>query len=328
MKVAVTGAGGFVGKGLLHRLAAERRIGPEGAAISRLVALDADFGGQRAPGIEYLEGDFGSEAVLDRLREVAPDIVFHLAAMPGGAVARDPRAGWRTNVEALDGLLTAVSRTENPARFVFASSIGVFGVPLPADKVDDDTLPLPTLSYGAHKIIGETMVADCTRRGQIDGVSIRLPGIIARPRAGGGHLSAYMSDILHALRAGEPFVCPVSRGARSWFMSRRRCVDNFLHAASISTAGLARRSFNLPALHLSMEELIAGAAAHFGSHVGGLVTFEPNAELEAQFGAYPQLVSRIARDLGFRDDGDAPTLVARALDLDRPERSVSKGAAA
>ncbi len=76
-------------------------------------------------------------------------------------------------------------------------------MPLP-ESVDDETLPLPTMSYGAQKLMVETLVNDFARRGLVDGRSPRLPGIVARPRVKGGHLSAYMSDIIHALAAGNP----------------------------------------------------------------------------------------------------------------------------
>lgn len=291
---------------------------PAGALpnLDELVAVDALLPAHADPRIVRAEGDLADPDFRESLFAAPFDAVFHLAAVPGGAAARDPGLGWRVNVEATLAILDGLAAQKAPARLVFSSSIGVFGVPLPADKVDDETLPLPTLSYGAHKLIGETLVADYARRGLVDGIALRLPGILARPRVKGGHLSAYMSDILHAMAAGEDFVCPVSREATSWFMSRARCVDNLLHAAALPRdAELPRRAFNLPALRLSMAELIAGAETHFGQAAGRRVSFDPNAALEAQFGAYPPLATPIADALGFCHDGDAPTLVARALGL-------------
>lgn len=315
VRVAVTGAGGFVGSALVASL-----LNAKGAAglppVTQLVAIDAALSDIKDPRVTPAHGDLADPSFRAALFSRPFDLFFHLAAIPGGAVARDPALGWRVNVEATVAILEALAAQASPARLVFSSSIGVFGVPLPRTQVDDETLPLPTMSYGAHKLIGEALVADYARRGLVDGIAPRLPGIIARPRVKGGHLSAYMSDILHALAAGENFVCPVSREATSWFMSRARCVDNLLHAAALPRGGdLSRRSFNLPALRLSMAELIAGAETHFGEAAGRRVSFAPNAELEAQFGAYPCLETPIADALGFRHDGDAAGLVARALGL-------------
>jgi nucleoside-diphosphate-sugar epimerase len=312
MRIGVTGAGGFVGSALVAELA---EFGLKGLSIE-LVAIDAQLPPLLSPSTERAEGDLTDTAFLDRIFSRPFDLFYHLAAVPGGAVARDYDLGWRVNVEASVALLNRLAAQPNPARLVFASSIGVFGIPLPSDRVDDDTLALPTMSYGTHKLMIEALVTDFSRRGLVKGISVRLPGIIARPRIKGGHLSAYMSDILHTLRAGEPFVCPVSAGATSWFMSRARCVENLIHAGSLPAERLgARRAFNLPALTLSMRALVDGAASHFGPQVHSLVTYEPDEALAAQFGSYPALLTPIADGLGFVDDGDAAMLVARALEL-------------
>jgi nucleoside-diphosphate-sugar epimerase len=309
VRIGVSGAGGFVGGALAAALAARH------GAAAQIVAVDTRLPALPSA-VACIEGDLADPAFRDGLFARPFDLLFHLAAIPGGAAARDYALGWRVNVEATIGILEALAAQAKPARLVFSSSIGVFGVPLPADRVDDGTLPLPSMSYGAQKLMMEALVADFARRGLVDGLALRLPGIVARPRQPGGHLSAYMSDILHALAAGERFICPVSADAVSWFMSRRRVVENLLHAADLPADGIGpRRAFNLPALHLSMRELVDGAAAHFGPGVRDLVDYQPNEALQAQFGAYPPIFTPIADGLGFRHDGDAAALVARALEL-------------
>jgi nucleoside-diphosphate-sugar epimerase len=186
------------------------------------------------------------------------------------------------------------------------------------------------MSYGTQKLIIEALLADFSRRRLIDGLSLRLPGIVARPRQAGGHLSAYMSNIFHALAAGEAFTCPVSAKGTSWFMSRECCVDNLIHAASLPPdLVLPRRSFCLPALRLSMDELVGALAEQFGAAVKNLVTYASHPDLELQFASYPPLLTPIADALGFLHDGDAATLVRRALALpnDRASWQVSSAAA-
>ncbi len=307
MRIAITGAGGFIGSALTRALLAD-------PGLSELVALDLvlpDFTDSR---VRPVRGSLPDADLVDELFAKPFDVVFHLAALASGAVARDYEAGWRANFQASHDLLTRLARQKIPARFVFASSIAVFGVPLP-DKVDDNTLPLPTLSYGAQKLMIETLVEDYARRGLIDGRAPRLPGIVARPRVKGGHLSAYLSDIMRALAEGDHFVCPVSAASRSWMMSRQRCVENLLLAARLPTEALGtRRAFTLPALRISMAELVEALALRFGSNRRGLVSYAPDAALEAQFGAYPPLATEEADRLGFRHDGDVGALIARALD--------------
>lgn len=314
MRIGVTGAGGFVGSALIERLA-EKGI-PDAGSSPTVVAIDARLPELMPAGVVRAEGDLADLQFLDSLFETPFEALVHLAAVPGGAAEANPVLGWRVNVEATVGILERLARQASAPRFVFASTIAVFGVPLPSGRVDDETLPLPTMSYGSQKLMMETLIADMTRRGAVDGLAIRLPGILARPRVKAGHLSAYMSDILHALQAGEEFLCPVSAEATSWFMSRERCVDNILHAMNLDRNAIGgRRAFNLPALRLSMREIIDGAADLFGSETRSLVSFAPNEPLQAMFGSYPPLHTTIADRLGFTNDGTAAAMIARSLGL-------------
>src|SRR5437764_12706883 len=99
--------------------------------------------------------------------------------------------GRQVNLDATTAVLEACQRQGarggSATRFVFASSVAVFGT-MPA-RVTDDTLPQPTMTYGAQKLIGEVLVADFTRRQWIDGCSLRVPGVLARPPARTGQLS-------------------------------------------------------------------------------------------------------------------------------------------
>ena len=180
--------------------------------------------------------------------------------------------------------------------------------------VDDATLPKPTLSYGAHKLIGEILVADFSRRGWIDGIALRLPGIVARPPEPSGLLSAFMSDIFWKLTAGEPFTCPVSPKAVAWWMSVRCCVDNLLHAARLtSEQRRSTRAIALPVLRLTIAELVDALARVYGEDRLHLVRYAPNEALEAGFGRYPPLDASTAEALGFRHDGTIQDLIRNAM---------------
>lgn len=312
----MTGAGGFVGSGLVGELLKLGQLQAGGPRITSLTAIDLRLPEHVDRRLRLMSGDIADPAFQAEVFEQPFDVFFHLAAIPGGAAAADYRLGWRINVETTVALFEALAAQPKPPRVVFSSSIGVFGVPLPKDKVDDETLPLPTMSYGTQKLIAEALLADLSRRGLVDGLAVRLPGIVARPRIAGGHLSAYLSNIFHALAAGETFTCPVSPEATSWFMSRSRCIDNLIHAAALPSEHLTARAFNLPALHLSMTALIDGLASQFGSNVRNLVSYAPDPVLQAQFGTYPLLMTPIADRLGFRHDGEPAMLVANSLELD------------
>ena len=98
------------------------------------------------------------------------------------------------------------------------------GVRRPVSRLPSTTgrLAAPKMYYGAHKLMMEAWLATMTRRGAVHGLSLRLPGIVARPRAPSGMRSAFLSDLFHALRAAIADEMPVSAGATSWLLSRCR----------------------------------------------------------------------------------------------------------
>lgn len=302
MIVVVTGAAGFVGRELVARLL-------DGG--HRVVAMDSVAGGIPA-GAQIVSGDLADAAVRRAALADGCDALVHLATVPGGAAEADPAASRRINVDAMYDLLLETGATGQRPRVVYASSIAVYGDPLPP-QVDDDTLLSPKMIYGGHKAMMEHAVAMFSNRGLIDGVTVRLPGIVARPKGPSGMKSAFMSDLFHALKAGERFVCPVSPGATMWLQSVRRCADNFLHALGLDSALLPpTRAVTLPALRVRMGDL-AGEIARQCGVSASLVDYAPDAALEAGFGAQPPLATPVAEAAGFGHDGDLAALVRNAL---------------
>ncbi|WP_159912283.1 NAD-dependent epimerase/dehydratase family protein [Pantoea sp. 18069] len=311
MRALVTGAGGFIGSTLLQLLGEGGGIA--GQAVTAIAAVDRQLPAN-PPGVQAIEGDLRDAGVRARIADFAPDLCFHLAAVPGGAAEADPGTSRRVNLDATLDLfdLLGAMQCKRPPVVVYASTIAVYGSDLP-ERVTD-TMPLrPPLIYGAHKLACEILLADHTRRGLLDGRALRLPGIVARPRAPSGLASAFMSDLLHALAAGEPFICPVGPQATAWWMSARRCAENLVHAAAMDPGTDSRRAWPLPVLRLSMAEMVQTLSRVYGVDGERLVRYAPQPALEAMFGRYPRLDDQAARVLGLRDDDSAEALVRRAL---------------
>lgn len=195
MRIIITGGGGFVGLALASALEGQHD----------LVLVDHKLGTRTG-----VVGNLCDPATIDRAFAGGCDAVVHLATVPGGAAEQDPMTAKNVNIDATMALAEAAAQSGASPRFIFASSIAVFGDPLPA-FVDDNTPLAPRMIYGAHKALMEQWLATQTRRGAISALSLRLPGIIARPRGPSGMKSAFMSDVFHALKAGNLFHCRCPR---------------------------------------------------------------------------------------------------------------------
>jgi len=302
MHIVVTGAGGFVGRALVGRL-----VGA-GHAVTGLDTMPADL---PAPA-RLIVGDMGDAAVRGAALAQGCDALVHLATVPGGAAEADPALSRRINVDAMYDLLLEAAALNPGLRVVYASSIAVFGDPFPA-QVDDGTPLSPKMIYGGHKAMMEHAVAMFSNRGLVDGVTVRLSGILARPKGPSGLKSAFISNLFHALKAGERFVCPVSAQGTIWAQSGTRCVDNLGHALNLDSGLMPNtRAVTLPALRVAMGDL-AGEIARQCTVAADLVSYQPDPSLEAAFAAQPPLTTGAADRAGFAHDGDAATLVSNAL---------------
>ena len=307
MKVVITGANGFVGQELAKRLLSECD------GVTQLTLVDIAFAGELAdPRIRYVKGNLQEESVRQQALDGGVDGVVHLAAVPGGAAEQNYPLSKSVNVDAtLDLMLESSEAGECPV-FIYASSIAVFGAPLP-DEINDSTQPRPAMIYGTHKLMMELALADFSRRKKLQGLSLRLPGIVPRPRAPSGMKAAFMSNVFHALAAGERFESPVSKDATMWLMSVKKVAENLQKALFSSFENVpGHRVVTLPVVRVSMGGLCNEIQAYTAT--GGDVTFSPDMLLEAQFGSLPPLTAPLASALGFKSDGDVKELVNRCLD--------------
>lgn len=302
MRIIVTGASGYVGRRLVAEL-----------ADHHVMALDvAATGIPELPHVIPIAGDLCDPAVLESATAGGCDAVVHLATIPSGGAEKDPELAWRVNVDATKALSLAAARNGKQPTFVFSSSIAVYGDPLPP-SIDDATPLMPKLYYGVHKAMMERWLAGLTRRGMLDAISLRLPGVVARPRAPSGMTSAFLSDVFHALHAGEPFVMPVSPDATHWLVSLDCTVRNLVHVLEADLGDApGERALTLPSLCVRSGDLVAEIARQTGNPAES-VSWSPEPAVQAAFGAQPPLTTVSADGLGFVHDGNLRTLVNRAL---------------
>lgn len=314
MRVLVTGANGFIGQLLLRRLL---ETGLGGQQVDAIVASDLHLEGLAEDArLQRVEGSIAEPGVLERALAEPVDTVFHLASVPGGAAEKNPSLGRRVNLDATNTLVDLLGRQAQVARLVFASTVAVYGDPLP-DVVDEHTPARPVMSYGAHKLAAEILLADAARRGAVQACSLRLPGVVARPGDGAGLVSAFMSQLFWHLRDGVPIVLPVAASGTAWWISAGACVDNLLRAAQLDRASIGPRCvLQMPAQHLAMEAVVEALVRAHGEDRRTLVRFEPQAMVQRLFASWPPLLTPGAEALGLRHDGSADALVRRAIEPD------------
>ena len=319
MHVLILGAGGMIGRKLAAAIA-DHGIG--GTPVARLTLADVAI-----PPLPTLSGA-GSALGLDltaatapaRLLADRPDLIFHLAAIVSGEAEADFDRGYAVNLDATRRLLDAIRMTPGyHPRFIFASSIAVFGRPFP-EVIPDDFAPQPLTSYGTQKLMTELLVNDFSRRGLLDGLSLRLPTICIRPGAPNRAASGFFSSILREPLAGLPATLPVPDTVRHWFASPRAAVGFFLHAATLDTANLgANRALTLPGLSATVAEEIEALRAVAGQKAVDLIRRAPDPAVAAIVAGWPQAFQATrATALGFRAETRFDQIVQGYLAEDAP----------
>ncbi|HBF29538.1 NAD-dependent epimerase/dehydratase family protein [Rhizobium sp.] len=306
MKTVIIGGGGFVGQYLSARLLATDGDLSELVLVDQIALPPANDGRVTA-----VSGNFADPALLETYVKGA-NTVYLLASILGGAAEANYPLARRINVDASLSLIEFLRDSNPNTRLVFASTIAVYSKPMP-DVVTDETPLGPTMVYGAQKLMLETAISNFAVRGWLDGVSLRLSGVMARDGADARLKSAFMSRVFYAVMRGEDIVLPVHPDSKTWLTSVDAAAVNFAHGGMISAELLGqKRAFTLPALHVSFAELVDALFRRFPTS-SSKVTFEPDAELVGLFGSYPQLRTDIASGLGFKADADADDLVRRSI---------------
>ncbi len=307
MKIVITGGGGFIGfklaKALLARvtLAAER--------IARLTLVDQAFPADlpKDPRLATLAGDISDPEFAARAIAADTTSIFHLAAVVSGAAESDFDLGMRVNLGGIRCVLERARRifdaAARPPRFVFASSVAAFGGELP-EVLDDSTTPAPQTSYGSQKVIGEYAVSDYSRKGFIDGRSLRLPTIVVRPGKPNAAASSFASAVVREPLNGVAYECPVGPETGVWLLSPRKVVEAFILAHELpASAWGSNRVVNLPGITVTVAEMIAAMGKIAGSHVAKRVSWKPDARIEAIVKTWPvRFATPRALALGFKAD--------------------------
>jgi nucleoside-diphosphate-sugar epimerase len=317
MKILITGGAGFVGARLARTLLKKGEL--NGRPIEQLVLADqfavpADLA--QHPQVKAMTGSLLEQC--EGFSKAGFDGVFHLASAVSGECELDFELGMRSNLDSTRALLDALKQAGNQPRFLFSSSVAVYGPdpahPLPK-VVSDQTLPAPQTSYGTQKLICEHLVADYTRKGYIDGRSARLMTVTVRPGKPNGAASSFFSGIIREPLAGVESICPVDDSVAHPVASPGRTVEGLIKVFEASRdAYLGRSALNLPALNVTVAQMLQALEAVCGAKVRARVKFQKDERIAGIVANWPSAASADrAQALGLTPDTDFQDVIRQYI---------------
>jgi D-erythronate 2-dehydrogenase len=324
MRIVITGGAGFLGQRLAREILQRETLTNargEPRRIEQVTLLDAATPPKAIDDsrVRMVIGDIAEPAVIEEVVRDDTDSVFHLAAVVSGQAEADFDLGMRVNLDATRLLLERCRKLPTPPKVVFTSSLAVYGGPLP-EPVPEDIRLMPQTSYGAQKAIGELLVYDMTRKGFIDGRSLRLPTVTVRPGKPNRAASSYASGIIREPLNGVDAICPVAPQTRMWVISPRSVVANLVigHEAPAS-AFAATRSIVLPGLSVSAQEMVDALRRVAGDRVADRVKWQYDPVVGAIVSTWPPAFApRLGPELGMRADPDFESIVRQYITDEQP----------
>lgn len=291
MSILVTGAAGYIGSALVRALKDEP-----------VIATD-----QRAPA--PVIGNLAYPAFARSLITRDVGTVFHLASLVSGGAEQNFELGTKVNLDATRDLLEACRLAGHCPKFIFASSIAVYGE---VDKVDDATPPSPRISYGAQKLVCEILIDDYSRRGYVDGRALRLPTVMVRPSGANTAVSGWASAIIREPLAARDYVCPVRPDTRMACISVGRVVQNLVKASKMPKDALGfHRTVLLTGIPVTAQEMWEAIK----TKARAKVSFDPDPVVQAVMDSIPKATfSRRAASLGLGHSASIGEIVAEYLE--------------
>ena len=315
MQIIVTGGAGFLGSRVIRALlaGAGKKEGLPG--FDRIVSVDLAPCPVDDARVSSVTGDIADPGFVRGLVTADTVGIYHLAAVLSGQSEQDFDLSMRVNVDGTRALLEAARATGRAPRFVFASSLAVFGGEMPA-VVPEVMATMPASSYGAQKAIGEILVNDYSRKGFVDGRVCRLPTIVVRPGKPNSAASSFASGIIREPLAGIASNCPVPLDTKMWLSSPDVVVSNLVHALAVPGERIGGwRVLNLPGICVTVGQMLESLERVGGPAPRALVTEQPEQRVIDIVCSWPGdfEVSRPLA-LGFTRDGDFDAVVQQYKD--------------
>ena len=319
----ITGANGEMGHGLIERLT---DVGSPTIIAVDVRPLDDHIRKRCATAIV---GDILDQRLMERLQsEFEIHAIYHLAALLSTRAEFTPEAAHRVNVEGTMMLLKiGIEQSRwhgSPVKFLFPSSIAVYGLPTVeakhrAGKVAEEQWNAPITMYGCNKLYCEHLgryysthyrqLASDAERGGVDFRCIRFPGLISAVTEPSGGTSDYAPEMLHSAAQKKPYACFVREDVRIPFMVMPDAIKSLLLLTDAPKERLRRLVYNVTSFSLSASDFHERVLKAFPD---AEITFQPDIKRQAIVDSWPADLddSSACRDWDWKPEYD----VERAFD--------------
>jgi nucleoside-diphosphate-sugar epimerase len=304
MQIVVIGGAGVLGQALLKAIVA-RGVLTRGdavpAPVRRVIAVDPTQPPRLfvEPRVEYVRADLGSARVLPAVMGTLTDTVFHVWDSGAGAGQATPAFAL---ADSLRDLFAACRLQSSRPKVVLASSFAAEGASEPAAPVHST---LPPSREGLTALVGELLLEEAARRGQVDGRALRLAMVAGAPGC-----ASFLGDLVTALYEGRPAHSPIPCDAPLWLTSAQAAARALLHAHELPAPAWAQAGvLNAPARSLNVDAMLQ-AVSRLTGRAAASVEVEPDPALSEALAQRPARVAiQTALTLGFEDGPDAEALV-------------------
>jgi nucleoside-diphosphate-sugar epimerase len=307
MQIVVVGGAGVLGQALLRAIVARgvlTRSDSVRAPVQRVISVDR----MQAPRlfvesrVEYVRADARVPRLLQTVMGTLTDSVFH--AWDSGAAPGDSTPSFAM-VDSLRDLLEACHRQSSRPKVVLASSFAAYGG---SGRPTDANHALPPSQDGLTALVGELLLEEATRRGQVDGRALRLPIIAGAPGC-----AAFLAELLRSLSEGQAARCPIPTDATLWLTSAHNAAQALLHAHELPAAARGEDGvLNAPARSLSVGALLQAVCGLTGRPIECPAVDQDPSLCEALAQRPHRVPIDSALRLGFENGPDAET-IARDL---------------
>lgn len=315
--ILITGANGEIGHGLINTIHDENK--------GRILALDLK------PLDEcllekcehFILGDILDKMLLGRLiAEYEITTIFHLASILSTKAEYNPETAHEINVEGTINLLrlgVELSQWQgNSVKFIYPSSIAVYGLPDLKTKISEGKLKEfqwcnPITMYGCNKIYCEHLgryysknyrqLAKDPIKNTIDFRSIRFPGLISADTVPTGGTSDYGPEMIHSAAKKKPYECFVREDTKIPFMAMPDAIKALLKIEEAPKESITQFSYNVTSFSPTAGEIFNYVKEAFPDSE---ISYHVNASRQVIVDSWPEDVNDdpARRDWGWKSDFD------------------------